>query len=82
MYRHLYITIHYARIESQGVYRYINQLMYRLMYRYTAIQRDTSEMMYPHPSGKLSAEHSAADNKTMFPHSDRFLHGLRLIRQE
>ena len=50
MYRHLYITIHYTRIESQGVYRYINQLMYRLMYRYTAIQRDTSEMMYPHPS--------------------------------
>ena len=56
MYRHLYITIHYARIESQGVYRYINQLMYRLMYRYTAIQRDTSEMMYPHPSEYTKCE--------------------------
>jgi hypothetical protein len=27
--------------------------MYRLLYRYTAIQRDTSDLMYRHPSGHM-----------------------------
>ena len=38
----------------------VRELMYRLdytsRYSYTAIQRDTSEMMYPHPSDQVIAK--------------------------
>ena len=53
MYSGLYITIHYAHVCTEHCILYINYLMYRLMYSYTAIQRYTSKMMYHHPSANL-----------------------------
>ena len=52
MYRRLYITIQWPHVLTEYCILYINYLMYRLLYRYTAIQRDTSDLMYRHPSGK------------------------------
>ena len=51
MYRRLYITIQWPHVLTEYCILYINYLMYRLLYRYTAIQRDTSDLMYRHPSG-------------------------------
>ena len=50
MYRRLYITIQWPHVLTEYCILYINYLVYRLLYRYTAIQRDTSDLMYRHPS--------------------------------